>query len=73
MWMYKLLQMPDNCYIHNTDILYSEIPADPQNCTLKLEGDAYRDTLLLGINVLVGQFIAVVFVDTVCRKYLIGK
>ncbi|KAK9685096.1 Major Facilitator Superfamily [Popillia japonica] len=71
MWMYKLLQMPDNCYIHNTDILYSEIPADPQNCTLKLEGDAYRDTLLLGINVLVGQFIAVVFVDTVCRKYLI--
>lgn len=73
MWMYKLLQMPEDCYMRNTDILYLEIPENPLNCTLKLESDAYRDTLLLGINILVGQFLAIVFVDKICRKYLIGK
>ncbi|GJQ73104.1 hypothetical protein Trydic_g1733 [Trypoxylus dichotomus] len=71
MWMYKLIQMPDGCYIQNTDILYLEIPDNPQNCTLKLESHAYRDTLLLGINILAGQFLAIIFVDKICRKYLI--
>lgn len=73
MWMYKLLQMPNQCYLKNTDILYLEIPTNPENCTLKLESNTYRDTMILGVNVLVGQFLAIVFVDKICRKYLIGK
>ena len=53
------------------DGLHLETPSEI--CDLKLDGDQFKDFLLLGLSISFGQGILLILVEKVRRKHLIGK